>query len=687
MIFFKIWHGHLESRETLGPSDKTAFALRNWLMELRRRYSPNPARTLLLAGCLLLPAFAMADSRAWLPVDSQDLQMKEFKQVPGAEAVLLYYANEIDDVAHTEFFYSRIKILADSGSRHGNVEIPLLPKTSVTELFARTIQPDGRIVEYTDKPFEKTVLKGKGVWVRVQAFTLSQVTAGSIIEYRYELHYGDRVLPHHHWTVQHDLFAVKEHLRFKYDKHYSIRWLPTPGLGKSPEHDLKAGVLQMDVENVSPFEAEEQMPPEESYKLQMRFFYTNPFMSSPSAFWFQTGQWWSRGIDYYVGEHKEIKSAAEEAIGGQTDPEKKLRKLYARAQQVRNLSYERHRTGKEQKQEELKVNKDALDVLRHGYGDRNAITRFFVALARSTGFTASVVFVSSRESRLFDREVLSFGQLDSEIALVRVNGKSIFLDPGTRFCPYGLLRWMRSGTAAMDMRDPGQLISTPGATQESAIISRSADLKLAPDGALKGEARVEFSGAEALERRLSALDTDEAGRKKELEDEVKQWLPVNSKVEMTASVGWDMENESLTAVFNLEVPEYASAAGKRLLVPTALFQPRHKRVLKSGPRKYPVYYPYAFVEQDHISLEIPEGYSAETLVPEQTVKVAFAVYNASSSAAGTRLHMERSLMFNGIFFQPDRYDEVRGFYAKVQAGDDSQNVLRQGTRADAQKTN
>jgi hypothetical protein len=687
LIFIKVRHDELESREPLGPSHKTELVLWNWLMKFQWCYLPNPARALLLAGCLLLPAFAVADSRAWLPVDPGDLQMKEFKQVPGAEAVLLYYADEIDDVAHTEFFYSRIKILTDSGSRHGSVEISLQPKTSVADLFARTILPDGRVVEYTDKPFEKTVLKGKGLWVRVQAFTLPQVTAGSIIEYRYELHYGDKGLHHHHWTVQHDLFAVKEHLWFKYDKHYSIRWLPTPGLEKSPEHDQKAGVLKMDVESVSPFEAEEQMPPEESYKLQMRFFYTTPFMSSPSAFWFQTGTWWSRGIDYYVGDHKEIKGAAEEAIGGQTDPEKKLRKLYARAQQVRNLSYERHRTEKEQKQEELKDNKDALDVLRHGYGDRNSITRFFVALARGSGFTASVVFVSSRESRLFDREVLSFGQLDSEIALVKLNGKSVFLDPGTRFCPYGMLRWMRSGTAAMDMRDPGQLIYTPGATQESAIISRSADLTLTPDGALKGEARVEFSGVEALERRLSALDTDEAGRKKELEDEVKQWLPVNSKAEMTASVGWDMESESLTAVFNLEVPEYASAAGKRLLVPTVLFQPRRKRVLKNGPRKYPIYYPYAFAEQDHISLVLPEGYSAETLVAEQNVKVPFAGYNASASAAGRRLNMERSLTFNGIFFPPDRYEELRGFYAKVQAGDDSQNVLRQAPGSDAQKTN
>lgn len=648
----------------------------------------NLARRIFLGAFLLLSVFAAAEeSRAWLPVDPKDLQMKEFKQVPGAEAVLLYYANEIDDVSHTNFLYTRIKILTDGGKHYANVEIPTVEKMSVVDLFARTIHPDGKIVELTDRPFEKVVFQGKGLRVRVQAITLPQVAAGDIIEYRYEIHYGDKAVHYNRWTVQHDLYAVKEHFRFRYDKKYSVKWLPTAGLQLSPQHDQKAGVLQMEAENIPPFEAEEQMPPEEGYKLQVKFFYTNPYMSSPSSYWFETGRWWAQGIDYFLGNHKELVSAAAEAVGNETDPEKKLRKLYDRAQQTRNLTYERERTQKEQKREELKDNKNVVEVLRHGYGDRNDITLFFVALARGAGFTASVVFVSSRESRLFDSEVLSYGQLDSEIAMVRLNGKRLYLDPGTRYSPYGLLRWTRTGTAAMDMSNPGPFINTPGAGEDGALISRSAELKLSPDGAAKGEVRIEYSGAEALERRLSALQTDEAGRKKELEDEVKLWLPANAKVEMTDSVAWDKEYEPLTAIFNVEVPEFASAAGKRLLVPTALFLPKVKRVLKSGPRKYPIYYHYAFTEVDALSLEVPEGYSAETLAAPQTTTTKFARYSSSASTTGKRVILERSLKFGGIYFQPDRYGELRDFFAKVQAGDELQTVLRQGPTAEAQKAN
>jgi hypothetical protein len=194
---------------------------------------------------------------------------------------------------------------------------------------------------------------------------------------------------------------------------------------------------------------------------------------------------------------------------------------------------------------------------------------------------------------------------------------------------------------------------------------------------VKGELRVEYFGGEALERRLSSLETDEAGRKKELEDEVKSWLPANAKVAMTDSSAWDKAGEPLTAIFNVEVPEFASAAGKRILIPVSLFQPKHKRTLKTGPRKFPIYYEYAFTEEDHISLELPEGYSLETLAAPQTASTKFARYSNSASTHGRRVNFERNLKFVGVYFPVERYEEVRDFFSKVQTGDELQTVLRQ----------
>lgn len=119
----------------------------------------------------------------------------------------------------------------------------------------------------------------------------------------------------------------------------------------------------------------------------------------------------------------------------------------------------------------------------------------------------------------------------------------------------------------MNMSSPGSLENTPDVKGEDALTSRVAEMNLSPDGSVKGEVRLEFSGVEALDWRLASLETDEAGRKKALEETLKSWLPENAAVNMTDSVGWDNENEPLTAVFSVQVQSFASSAGKRLMIP------------------------------------------------------------------------------------------------------------------------
>ena len=79
------------------------------------------------------------------------------------------------------------------------------------------------------------------------------------------------------------------------------------------------------------------------------------------------------------------------AIAGESDPEKKLHKLYSRRRRPEISALSAERTQKEEKKEELKPNENAGDVLDRGYGTHNDIARLFVALARAAGFEAQMV--------------------------------------------------------------------------------------------------------------------------------------------------------------------------------------------------------------------------------------------------------------------------------------------------------
>jgi hypothetical protein len=382
-----------------------------------------------------------------------------------------------------------------------------------------------------------------------------------------------------------------------------------------------------------------------------------------------------------------VKEAAQQAIGAEADADKRLRKLYVRTQQVRNLTYERERTPEEMKKENLQRNLGVDDVLAHGYGTNEDITLLFVALARAAGFDASVVQVSDRKTRFFAKDWTSLEQIDSMIASVNLNGTDIFLEPGTRFCPYGLLRWNHTATDALKLdKKGGVFVKAPPATFDKSVTRRTATLSLAQDGTLKGDIKIEFQGEEALEHRLDAVDEDDAGRKKSLEDELKEWLPTGAIVKMSDAQGWESADEPLVADFSVEVPGYASVTGKLLLVPACLFQTKQNRTFTHATRKYPVYFPYPFTEADYVKIGVPAGFILENVPEQQDARLGYARYQNLTQFDGVQLIAQRRLAFNGVYFDLEKYTELKDFFGKVKTGDEQQAVLRGGT-VSAQKTN
>ena len=674
------------------------------------------ARYSSLVLCFLVSLGSFAQKEDWLPVTPQDLQYKEVPGNKGASAVRLYYAQYINDNTSSVFVYERIKILNEKalnpderGKTYADVEIPLNVVEdrveAITDLKARTIKPDGSIVEFNGKPFEKTVFKGRGVKLAVKAFSMPEVSVGSIVEYKYR---RLRSIPGYamvrlfggSWNIQSELFTVKESLHFRpfdvnaFQSSAKFQFEMEDNRVSNVSINLKekprnvGGDSTLELTDVPAFEPESFMPPEDVYKPTVIFFYGRRGSMSVDKEWQELGKDRYEQLETFLAGNKGVKEAALQAIGGETEPGTKLRKIYERAQQLRNLTYERERTNEERKTENIQRNLSAGDVLAHGYGTNQDITLLFVAMARAAGFDASIVQVGDRKTRFFVKDWTSPRQLSSVIAAVNLDGKDIFLEPGTRFCPYGVVRWNHSVTDGLKLeKKGGTFVKAPPITYDKSVTRRTATMTLGEDGTLKGDVVLEFEGAEALEHRLDAIDSDEAGRKKDLEDELKQWLPTGAIVKMAVSQGWETTGGPVVARFNVELPNYATLAGKRLLIPAFLFQLKQNQAFTHSQRKYPVYFPYPFTDTDTVSIKVPSGFTLESVPPAQDAKLAgTARYQNVSNFDGTQLVSQRQLAFNGIYFDLDKYSELKSFFGKVQAGDEQQAVLH-GGNVSAQKGN
>jgi hypothetical protein len=203
-----------------------------------------------------------------------------------------------------------------------------------------------------------------------------------------------------------------------------------------------------------------------------------------------------------------------------------------------------------------------------------------------------------------------------------------------------------------------------------------AHFTLDTEGNLTGEISVEFRGEDALEHRLEALDQDEAGRRKSLEDDVKGWSPQGTMVKLQESSGWDLIDDPLVARFKVEVPGFASVTGKRVLLPAFFFRTLQKNMFTSQFRHYPITFPFPFTEEDELTVGLPAGYAVEEPPYRRKINLAYAGFEISAQLKDHTLITERELDFKKTELPPEKYEELKGFFNVVQRGDEGHAILR-----------
>jgi len=640
----------------------------------------RPAALLaLLVGCLgaLQPLAAAAGSDPWPPVSQEELDFKEVAGDPSAQAVLLNREMHTNDAEGYEKHYFRIKVLSDAGRKYADVEIPFLKDViAVEDLEARTIRPDGTAVAFTGQVFEKAVIKYRRVSLLTKTFTLPEVQVGSIIEYRYTLRWTPAAyLFGTWWDVQHELFTRRAHFTIRYSRLLSFSFVSYLPVGRKVE-DLPDGGLELRVENVPSFPTEEFAPPAESLKFRVNFFYSLRGLDSPEAFWVNYGKRWGESVEKHVTPSKRIKQEAARVTSPQASPEENLRALYRRAQQIRNLSFEKPKTEEEEKRGKRKPREKLDDVLQLGYGTTEEITLLFVALARAAGFSAWHVVVPPRDQVVFERRYLDARQMKAEMALVAVGSEERFFDPGTPFCPFGELPWEKVGTEAMRLENGlGRFILVPLPKPGEATLLRQGRLRLEADGTLQGQLEVEYRGREALEKRLENRWEDDNGRRKNLEDEVRRGLPAGSEVQLAESSGWEEGEQPLRAKFELRIPGLGELTGRRLLLPLGVLHTEGANPFEPAKRTHPILFPYPYEHVDEIVVELPAGFQLEGLPEPRERSSVFGSYGIRVEHGGGPLHITRRVSVAGIKYPATSYPALRDFFSAVRSGDGEQAVL------------
>jgi hypothetical protein len=623
-------------------------------------------RYLAILFCLI-PAFA----GEWKPVTSAELEMKAPKVDRNADAEAIFWEVRISDeqaggyLQTSRYNYVRIKVFTERGRESAKVELTYYKKMNVSSIAGRTIKPDGRIVDMKkDAVFDTDVARGKTLRVRARTFTLPDVQPGDIIEYQWVQSESDTASNYLRLPLQRDIPV--ETVR------YLIKPLALnlPGFGmkawtyhaeRVPFTQIAGGFTQMEYHNMPGFKEEPDMVPEDEVRSWVLIYYADNSERKPESYWPGIGKREYGAFQKDIKVNGDAKKTAAEATAAAKTDDEKAKALYGWLRKnIKNVNSE----VSAEDRRSFKENRSTADTMKQGMGTGYDINTLYVALATAAGLDAHMALTGDRSQLFFKPAMTDTYFLRDELVAIRIGGEWKYYDPATPYLPCGFQTWSQQGTSALitDGKKPEWALP-PLSKAADSVERHTAQFVLDAEGKLTGTVQTIYTGHLAVSERTDLYRKSAAEREQYLIDDLKHQF---GNPEVT-DVKWDGVEDAekpLSVSYKLQLPNAIQRTGKRIFLQPGIFQRGMAARFPGSERQWPLYFRYAWSEQDEIAIEIPEGYEVDHAdIPPMIKSNDTVEWKASAQiVGGKKLVYRRSFQFGNdgnIVLPKETYPTVK----------------------------
>ena len=638
---------------------------------------------LVITSTIPRPASALAGGEEWRAVDAADIALKAPIVEANADSEAIFWDIRIDDGGANDLVlshYVRIKIFNERGrDKHSKMEIPYINGVKIKDVAARTIKPDGSIVELVkDDIIEKTVVKVSGLKLKTKTFAFPGIEAGAIIEYKWKEVIQNTSANNMRLQFQRDIpvQAVTYRIKPMRSETFDVRPFNMPRFEFQKE---KNGFQSTTVNGMQAFREEPMMPPEESVRAWAMVRYggllwdllSYPLLASRVHFGYQP----------FMKVDDTIKKKSAEIVAGASTPEEKIDKIFTFVRENIKNTQDKSAGFTEDDLEKMKENKKPSDTLKRGVGPGIDINLLFAALANAAGFEARMALLPDRGRRLFSRNVVIPGALRPASVAVKFGEEWRFFDPGLKYTTPGMLRWQEEGVDALIASDRPTWVTTPMSPPEKSKEKRTAKLRLDENGTLEGDITIEYTGHLAVDRKFNNDDDSPEQREANLKEAMKGRL---SSAELTNIV---VENASdpikpFIYKYHVRVPDYAQRTGKRLFFQPGFFLKGVEAMFSASERRFPIYFHYPWAEEDKVELTLPKGWvldNADRPAPITIGQICKYEIKMGITTDKTMLIYDRSFFFGGneaVLFPVENYKGLKQLFDEIHKADNHMITLK-----------
>ncbi len=313
---------------------------------------------------------------------------------------------------------------------------------------------------------------------------------------------------------------------------------------------------------------------------------------------------------------------------------------------------------------------EATYVEEKGYGDCKALTNFLHALLNEAHIKSYPALIHAASPAHQFTPEFPHNCFNHVVLCVPLPDDTLWLECTSQTSPFGHMGSSTEGRFALAVTpDGGKLLMTPSSASTDNCQIRRTSVKLSFMGSASAGVRTTFAGNQQ-DRIRHALD-EATPRDRRI------WLREDIQIPSFVLGEADFSNIGQKALrlelsYGVEVQNFASVAGARLL-----FQPNimERRTYVPPPdtlRKQPIIHSYRYLDIDSVHYALPEGYTVEALPKPVTLTTDGAEYASSITHAGpNELLYVRRLEVTATSLPREKYGSYRSFWESVVKADKS----------------
>ena len=300
----------------------------------------------------------------------------------------------------------------------------------------------------------------------------------------------------------------------------------------------------------------------------------------------------------------------------------------------------------------------AASVCKSGFGDCKGLSNYMRAMLKEVGIASNYTTISTTNRRLL-KDFASVGQMNHVILQVPLKGDTLWLECTNPQLPLGFVHEDIAGHDAIEVSEAGgRLVTLPVYPDTTNLMRSTIHIEVEDKGAANVTLQQETRNGQ-YENRIALLHMDEKERQKVLQRIVRVPQAEIGKIDIRE------EGAAITLDAEVKSQKYASVTGQRLFVPVCPIHRGYSAPNAIADRKENVWVEEGYVDEDDITIAIPEGYEVEAMPKSFEIDKPFGTFSFMVVPGENSIMVTNRLVMKSGQYDKSQYPDLIDFIKTI----------------------